>query len=378
MIGAWARIKYPNAVDGVIAASAPIWSFVGLDPPYDTEAFSEGVTHDLSEAGGSAPACLPNLKAAWPAIEKAGHSAAGLSMLSKGFSTCQPIADAEDAYDLMQWAQGPWANMAMGNYPYPSTYLMHGKSWLPAYPIRAACEHLAKPGLEGLELFQAVRDALSTQLNNTGTTACFFNQDGASLLETDNGTTPRRVRVPGAKMTDTWRLAPRTELEERERAREAAAVGGTASPESCQGDWGYQWCTEMVQPFTTGCGGKDFHYPCDQYNYDYSAQQCQKNWGVRPRELWCRQGLGGKRIEDSSNIVFSNGLLDPWHGGGILSNISESLIAVQIPNGAHHIDLMFSNPLDTPDIKAARATELAEIRKWVVQVAARHAPPSLP
>ena len=25
MIGAWFRLKYPNLVDGVIAASAPIW-----------------------------------------------------------------------------------------------------------------------------------------------------------------------------------------------------------------------------------------------------------------------------------------------------------------------------------------------------------------
>ena len=32
MLGAWFRVHYPNAVDGVIAASAPIWSFDGLQP----------------------------------------------------------------------------------------------------------------------------------------------------------------------------------------------------------------------------------------------------------------------------------------------------------------------------------------------------------
>ena len=31
MVGSWFRIHYPNAVDGVIAASAPIWSFSGKE-----------------------------------------------------------------------------------------------------------------------------------------------------------------------------------------------------------------------------------------------------------------------------------------------------------------------------------------------------------
>ena len=38
-------------------------------------------------------------------------------------------------------AQGPFANMAMGNYPYPSTYLMHGHSFLPAWPMRKGDTH---------------------------------------------------------------------------------------------------------------------------------------------------------------------------------------------------------------------------------------------
>ena len=37
--------------------------------------------------------------------------------------------------------------------------------------------------------------------------------------------------------------------------------------------------------------------------------------------------------------MFSNGLLDPWSSGGVLQNISDSLVAVIIPEGAHHLDV---------------------------------------
>ena len=112
-------LSYPNAIDGVIAASAPIWSFVGLDPPYDYNAFNEGVTHDASAAGGSTDACKLNLKAAWPRILGAARSSHGRTVLAKAFRTCSPVRRPtgsweDDAMRIVSWAEGPWATMAMG------------------------------------------------------------------------------------------------------------------------------------------------------------------------------------------------------------------------------------------------------------------------
>lgn len=66
-------------------------------------------------------------------------------------------------------------------------------------------------------------------------------------------------------------------------------------------------------------------------------------------------------------LYFSNGGLDPWSAGGVTSNITESLVAIMIPEGAHHLDLRFSNDQDPPSVRAARALELSYFRKWIRQ-----------
>lgn len=63
----------------------------------------------------------------------------------------------------------------------------------------------------------------------------------------------------------------------------------------------------------------------------------------------------------------SNGLLDPWHVGGVQESLSETLVAVIIPSGAHHIDLRRANAADPPDVKAARQLEMQQISKWLSQ-----------
>jgi lysosomal Pro-X carboxypeptidase len=86
---------------------------------------------------------------------------------------------------------------------------------------------------------------------------------------------------------------------------------------------------------------------------------------VTPREQWARIGLGGKRIADASNIIFSNGAYDPWSPGGVHTKLNPSIHPILIPSGAHHIDLMFSDPADPPDVTNVRQTELKIIKGWL-------------
>lgn len=56
-----------------------------------------------------------------------------------------------------------------------------------------------------------------------------------------------------------------------------------------------------------------------------------------PWSHWLDDYYGGLKLGAASNIVFSNGLLDPWSSGGVTKNISSSVVAVVLDLGAHHL-----------------------------------------
>lgn len=67
----------------------------------------------------------------------------------------------------------------------------------------------------------------------------------------------------------------------------------------------------------------------------------------------------------ASNIVFSNGLTDPWSGGGVLRAPNDKITIIIIPDAAHHFDLRKSHPNDTASVINAREKEKQTIHKWI-------------
>lgn len=119
----------------------------------------------------------------------------------------------------------------------------------------------------------------------------------------------------------------------------------------------------MTMPFCSTDGDMFENQPWDFKKF---SDNCFKQWGVRPRnEKIAILQYGGKNLETYSNIVFSNGLFDPWSSGGVLTNISSSVVAVIIPNGAHHFDLRAQNPKDTVFVQEARQFHVRHIHKWL-------------
>jgi lysosomal Pro-X carboxypeptidase len=72
----------------------------------------------------------------------------------------------------------------------------------------------------------------------------------------------------------------------------------------------------MVFPLASN-GRTDF-YPAAAYNATWYSDYCNARYGVVRRPDWAATEFGGRdALRTASHIIFSNGLLDPWHGAAV-------------------------------------------------------------
>lgn len=133
--------------------------------------------------------------------------------------------------------------------------------------------------------------------------------------------------------------------------------------------WGVQACNEMAMPFSSPRPASMF--PAAEWNEKENTAQCELLYGESPQYNWALTYFGGinpkKDFMKASNIIFSNGTLDPWHAGGVLEQVSDETISIFIENSAHHLDLRLPNAADPSTLTAARKTETEWIAKWIDQ-----------
>jgi len=111
-----------------------------------------------------------------------------------------------------------------------------------------------------------------------------------------------------------------------------------------------------------------------EWTIEWMNEHCISRFGSAPRpyeltELW---GLSTQRLASiTSRVVFTSGLNDGWSAGGVLVNLSDTLIAFSAPNGAHHSDLSHLWPGDvanTPDVLAMQQSVAATLEKWLAEL----------
>jgi len=118
--------------------------------------------------------------------------------------------------------------------------------------------------------------------------------------------------------------------------------------------WDFQLCTTLVDPI--GFSSKSM-FPQRKWTYAALTDYCQSRWGKevtpRPHALVNDMGFDDLVGNGASRILFTNGLQDMWSGGSYLENVSDSILALNFENGAHHSDLSHVGPSDndTDDIR---------------------------
>uniref|UniRef100_A0A803RBQ0 Uncharacterized protein n=1 Tax=Cannabis sativa TaxID=3483 RepID=A0A803RBQ0_CANSA len=101
-------------------------------------------------------------------------------------------------------------------------------------------------------------------------------------------------------------------------------------------------------------------------------KDCKDSYGVPPRPHWVTSYYGGHDIKlilnrFGSNIIFSNGLRDPYSSGGVLENISDSILAIKTTNGSHCLDILGRKSSDPDWLVEQRKIEINIITKWITQ-----------
>lgn len=101
------------------------------------------------------------------------------------------------------------------------------------------------------------------------------------------------------------------------------------------------------------------------WDLDEFSDACFRKWGIRPNPELPLLQYGGRNLDGYSNIVFSNGLQDPWSSGGVLGDYSDTVLAVIMPDTAHHLDFRASHPKDPLSVKKVRLFHETMIWKWL-------------
>ncbi|GKY94993.1 hypothetical protein MPSEU_000463900 [Mayamaea pseudoterrestris] len=140
-----------------------------------------------------------------------------------------------------------------------------------------------------------------------------------------------------------------------------SGVGAGSSGES----WDFQTCTRCVERINMAG-----FLPKRNWSMDWLNEHCQRRFNVHPTpyELVEKWHFDDLVAAGASHILFTNGLVDGWSVAGIKSNLSDTQVAINFENGAHHSDLSYYKGLHddaTDDVKQGRTRIRALLAQWL-------------
>jgi len=315
------RFKYPHLVTGALAASANVALAAGVIAP---NSYFTAVTDDFYHVNPRCPALVRKAFAAVQSLQMNGTL--GLETLSTKFQLCEgtELQPGNDPELFVQWLVQAFVSMTQLDYPYAVGSLM-------ANPLLAGCQAFLDNADDPLT---GMVQAISSVYNNSDQPQQCFN------------------------MSDTYTLC--------------ADQTGCGKNGTTAWGWDYQCCSENFALGTTTNNVTDMFPPRSWGQREVDAY-CENRWGIKPRVGWIGTTFGQSTADwkQYTNIIWSNGVVDPFSRGGILKNLSATATAIVIEGAAHHYDLFGSNAHDSVSVVHARDQETQIIQEWLTN--AHHA-----
>ncbi|CAL8082883.1 unnamed protein product [Calicophoron daubneyi] len=300
MLAAYMRVKYPHLIAGAIASSAPMHWVAGFGRFHE---FFEIVTRDFKTAKTG---CSDRIKRAYTQLE--ALASRDLKSLSKTLNLCDEMKGRSEFDWMLKWSRNAFVMMTMLDYPTEVSFMER----LPANPVNVSCDRaMAAP-----DDISALLQAIGVLYNNSGTGQCF---------------------------------------DYKRQYIECADITGCGLGDSSLA-WDFQCCTEM-NLFDESRATDDDMFPSLPFTRVQLIEYCKKTWNVTPAFHQLATYYGPDVWKSATNILFVNGDLDPWMGGGILEDQSPTVRSLVVHGGAHHLDLRASDPNDPPSVRDVRRKE---------------------
>eukprot|EP01064_Diplonema_japonicum_P016782 TRINITY_DN24809_c0_g1_i1.p1 TRINITY_DN24809_c0_g1~~TRINITY_DN24809_c0_g1_i1.p1 ORF type:complete len:625 (+),score=168.79 TRINITY_DN24809_c0_g1_i1:46-1920(+) len=442
MLAGWMRIKYPDVITGSIAGSAPVSGFPSIGGKEGLDSSSSALSRGLSSKGGATDSCYNNLRSTWPLINELGRTAQGRSLLAKAAKRCEDTVDATTLINWGQvpWffmGEGDYPFPSI----YITYSVGSGKNPLPAWPMRKACSKGLEnftPKVEGsvselvynitmgdlkvnvnwgtttsnimelteqqildshvLGLVTAMTDAAGVWHNLTGSVSCYTGDQSEQAEEKEEPVFVETVESDTCESCPPCEGCPECPLCNRNKNKACTFNKPVTDPMFA---WDPICCNEDLYlscTYVQGVGRDIFWPPNEPKGYTLETVIGPHKLTTGCQNQFAPQGLFGTptykdnwsnwvtsyyhsvNVSQYTNIVWSNGALDPWSGGGVypkgggalgpmVQNITAdgSSVALVIDLGAHHLDLFFATPNDPPSAIQVRKIEEQMIRKWSQQ-----------
>lgn len=334
MLAAYLRMKYPNYFQGAVASSAPVLYFANGTVNY--EAFDDRVTEVFNSTFDD-KRCGVNMKAGFMAMDAGKNDSTKWDTFNQVFQPCSGMNVSSEANMTQAWEtmQSGLEYLAMINYPYATEFLMP----VPANPINTSCQMAYTDDKWAADkLGDHTDEELWAKMKVV--TDVYFNWNNVSDYCFDYS----NPDASGTLAADGWNVLA---------------------------------CAQLAMPMDVGSNSM---FVPNTFNFTTYSAECISKYGLDPDYDWAWRMFGGqfnvkRDYQHYTNIIFTNGNLDPWSTGGVDCGLpnsqcgQENFISWKLPvylinGGAHHLELRPSNEADPVDVMYVRSQYKDIVNQW--------------